>query len=70
MNRNVTSEVNFLFEDFKRLNEANDKRLIAKATRMWIEDNPKIHILNYWFYRWFTNELELYILENAGDVNG
>lgn len=56
-------------ENIKKINEslynlkiATEKRIIATATRMWVEDTPQIHALNYWYYRWFTNDFELYIL--------
>jgi len=34
-----------------------NKRLLKhKTERMWIEENKKIHILNYFYYRYLTNE--------------
>ena len=47
----------------KALNKAEDRRKIASINRLWVQDTKKIHILNYWWYRYFTNELELYILD-------
>ena len=32
-----------------------ERLLKHKTERMWIEKNKDIHILNYWFYRYFTN---------------
>ncbi len=48
---------------FKKRNKAEDKRRLNTIQRLWVQDTPKINILNYWFYRYFTNELELYILD-------
>ena len=43
-----------------------DKRSVMllknKTERMWIEDNTDIHVLNYWFYRYFTNRYRNYLL--------
>ena len=63
-----------LSNSFKELNKAEDKRRIRTIERIWIGDTPKIHALNYWYYRYFTNELELYILdtikfEQTNEVN-
>ncbi len=35
---------------------------LKRATRMWVEQTFKIHALNYWYYRWFTNEFELFLM--------
>ena len=59
------------------LHKAQNKRKLAWAMRRWVEDTKKIHALNYWYYRWFTNEFELYILntlltgyQHSGGENG
>jgi len=36
--------------------------LKAKTERMWIEENKHIHLLNYWFYRYFTNSYRDFLL--------
>ena len=46
-----------------KLNKAEDNRRLKTMERIWVQDTPKLHILNYWYYRWFTNEFELYILD-------
>ncbi len=46
-----------------KVNKAEDRRRLKTIERIWIQDTPKIHVLNYWYYRYFTNELELYILD-------
>jgi len=33
-----------------------------KSQRMWIQQNPKIHLLNYWFYRYFTKSYYNFLL--------
>ncbi len=32
-----------------------------KIERMWIEDNTYINIVNYWWYRYFTNGFRNYL---------
>jgi hypothetical protein len=39
----------------KRLNKAHNKLLKHKTQRMWVEEDEKIHALNYIYYRYFTN---------------
>lgn len=51
-----------LKESFKKLKEAQDKNKLAKAMRIWVERDTKIHALNYWYYRWFTNRFELFLI--------
>ena len=41
-----------------------EKYLLARAKRMWIEQTHKIHLLNYWYYRYFTNEFILFCIQN------
>lgn len=36
--------------------------LKKKIERMWIEDNKDINIINYWFFRYFTNRYRDYLL--------
>jgi hypothetical protein len=52
-----------LSNSFTNLNKAEDRRRLKAMERIWIQDTPKIHALNYWWYRYFTNEFELYILD-------
>lgn len=52
-----------LSHSIKQVNHAEDRRRIKAMERMWVRDTPKIHALNYWFYRYLTNEFELYILD-------
>ena len=51
-----------LSDSFKKLNKAENRRILRRAERVWIQNTPKINVLNYWWYRYFTNEFELYIL--------
>ena len=44
--------------------KSTTKLLKAKTERMWIEKNENIHILNYWFYRYFTNSYRDFLLYN------
>lgn len=57
-----------IFVSIIHLKKAQDKRILAWAMRKWVEDTKKIHALNYWYYRWFTNDFELYILNSL--MNG
>ena len=52
-----------LTQSLNKLYKAQDKRRIAVMERIWVQDTPKIHALNYWYYRYFTNEFALYILD-------
>ncbi len=40
-----------IMKSIKRLEKAEKKLLKARAERIWIENNPHIHILNYPFYK-------------------
>lgn len=46
----------------KKLNKAENKLLLTTMEKDWILANPKLNILNYWWYRYFTNEFERYII--------
>jgi len=35
-----------------------------KSLRIWIEENEHIHLLNYWFYRYFTDSYYKFLLNN------
>ncbi len=37
---------------------------LKRATRIWIQEDLRIHALNYWYYRWFTNEFELFLIRS------
>lgn len=52
-----------LSNSFTKLNKAEDRRRLKTMERIWVKDTPKLHTLNYWWYRYFTNEFELYILD-------
>ena len=47
------------------LQKAINKRILAKAVRQWVETTPKIHALNYLYYRYFTNEFELFLINRS-----
>lgn len=53
-----------LTTSLKELNKAIDYKRLKTIERKWIQYTPKINIFNYWWYRYFTNELELYILDS------
>ena len=36
----------------------------AKTERIWIEQNKDIHILNYWYYRYFTRRYMKFLWDN------
>lgn len=47
-----------------KLDKATNNLLLAKARRKWIESNSKINLLNYFYYRYLTNEFELWLLKS------
>lgn len=49
------------------LKRATEKRRAATYMRRWVQDTPYIHALNYWYYRWFTNEFLIYIMDHPED---
>ena len=51
-----------ILDSIKRLNDQTNKRKIATLERIWIQRNVHINRLNYWYYRRFTNEFELFLL--------
>ncbi len=59
----MRKEIKRLSNSIEKVNKAEDSLRLKAIERMWIQDTPKIHVLNYWYYRYFTNELELYILD-------
>lgn len=59
-----------IVKSFSDLRQAQNKRILAHAKRRWVEDTQKLHALNYWYYRWFTNEFELYILTTLNHGKG
>jgi len=58
-----------LLKSSDKLNKTTQQLVLARATRIWVQKTPKIHALNYWYYRYFTNEFELFILLEK-DVEG
>lgn len=48
----------------KSVQRAEQNRILKTAERMWVESNPKIHLLNYWWFRYFTNQFELFLINN------
>ena len=63
------TKVKRLSDSFKGLKKAQDRRRLKNMERLWVQDISKINVLNYWYYRYFTNEFELYILgEGIEDV--
>ena len=49
----------------KRFSEAERRRYLKTAERIWIERNVDLHVFNYWFYRYFTNRFEYFLLSFA-----
>ncbi len=52
-----------LLNSLRRVDEAIENRRIKTMERFWVQDTPKLHLFNYWFYRYFTNQFEIYILD-------
>jgi len=48
----------------RKLDKSINKRLIAKAKRLWIQNNKHLNLFNYYYYRYFTDEFELYLIKN------
>ncbi len=44
------------------LNKAENRHKLKQAERIWIEHTPKINVLNYLWYRYFTNDFIHFIL--------
>ena len=59
-----------LTRSLRRFNRAQDNRWLRAMERCWVKDTPKIHAFNYWYYRYFTDEFELYILDRYHEVMG
>ena len=47
------------------MHKAQNKRILATAQRMWVEEDKKIHALNYLYYRYLTNRFELYLVSKV-----
>lgn len=52
-----------LLNSIRKVNKAEEKRRIATMERLWISDTPKLNFFNYWWYRYFTNEFLVYVLD-------
>ncbi len=53
-NQNPTTLLwNSLDRSIHNLDKATKKRIIAKKQRIWVERNPEINLLNYWFLKYF-----------------
>lgn len=44
------------------IDKTSVRLLKNKIERMWIEDNTDIHVINYWWHRYFTNRFRNYLL--------
>ena len=42
---------NRLEDSIRRLDKASKKRIIATKQRIWVQQNPEIHIFNYWILK-------------------
>ena len=51
----------------------DERTLLKKAERKWIEEEDKIDPINYWWYRYFSNKFENWLikklLEETEDVD-
>lgn len=45
-----------------KLVDAEIRAYRKRAERKWIQENPWINITNYWYYRYFTNEFENFLV--------
>ena len=39
------------------------RRLIATMERIWVEENKKLNLINYIYYRYFTKDFLVFLLE-------
>jgi len=49
-------------KSINNLNKSENRGRLKQAERIWIENTPKIHALNYLWYRYFTNNFIYFIL--------
>ena len=59
---NVNDKTMRIIKSLEELNKATNYCKLKKAERIWIQNNSKINLLNYFYYRYLTNEFEIYIL--------
>ena len=52
-------------KSFNNYRKAHNKLLKYKTQRMWVEEDKKIHALNYIYYRYFTNRYLNWLREKA-----
>lgn len=45
-----------------KLEKAMNNSILKKVERKWIQKNPRINLLNYFYYRYLTNSFELSLL--------
>ncbi len=50
-NKLMENKIKRFRRSFEKVEKANKKLIKSKAFRIWVENNPKIHILNYPYYR-------------------
>ena len=58
-----------LLNNMKRINDslvkltkAEQRRRLKSLERQWIELNPEINAINYFYYRYFTNDFEKFLI--------
>ena len=56
------NKIKRLGNSINNLNRAERRRRLKQAERIWVEHTPKIHALNYLWYRYFTNDFIDFIL--------
>lgn len=54
-----------IIKSLKKLEETENKLKLTRARRKWIEQDKRINLLNYFFYRYLTNDFELYLINNT-----
>lgn len=57
-----TNKMDKIKESIINLNKAENRRRLKQAERIWVENTPKIHALNYLWYRYFTKDFISFIL--------
>ena len=51
-----------IIKSIKKVQKSEKRLKIKKLETLWIQQDSKIHLLNYLYYRYFTNEFELFVI--------
>ena len=54
-----------LKKKLKKVEKENDHRLIKTIEREWVEHSTYLTVLNFLYYRYFTNRFLLYVIKKS-----